>query len=514
MCIRDRLQARERSLSTLLGNLPGMAYRCENDPQWTIRFVSAGCEALTGYKPEALVGNAVLSYADLIVEEDRPGVWEAIESDVEGGRTWTLQYRIHTAAGETRWVWERGVAVDNGGGETVLEGFIRDVTAQVEAETRLEADFADIIGRPCYEVFHGTHEYHENCPQLNAFASGHPETSVFEQDGSWLRVTFEPKIDAAGHVCGGVHVVSDVTELKQATTALEQSTALLSQGERLAHLGSWRWNIAEGITTASEEWQRMHGLVGDRFSDAEILATCHEDDRGAMRTASEQTAAGEPYRVDHRIVRPDTHEVRHLTTYGEPLADAEGRLETVIGASLDVTDRIEADRVLRLSEARAARSLGDTVAALGATVAMRDPYTASHERRVCELACAMAARLGWSDEAVEILRTAALVHDVGKISVPAEILSKPTRLSENEFALIQAHSAAAWEILAPIDFGGPVAEIVHQHHERLDGSGYPRGLRVGEILPEVRILAVADVVEAMIAHRPYRAALPLEAALA
>src|SRR5664280_904559 len=411
MCIRDRLQARERSLSTLLGNLPGMAYRCENDPQWTIRFVSAGCEALTGYKPEALVGNAVLSYADLIVEEDRPGVWEAIESDVEGGRTWTLQYRIHTAAGETRWVWERGVAVDNGGGETVLEGLIRDVTAQVEAETRLEAasaewrhtfdamrdsvavfdrgghllrcnlvttqltgrDFADIIGRPCYEVFHGTHEYHENCPQLNAFASGHPETSVFEQDGSWLRVTFEPKIDAAGHVCGGVHVVSDVTELKQATTALEQSTALLSQGERLAHLGSWRWNIAEGITTASEEWQRMHGLVGDRFSDAEILATCHEDDRGAMRTASEQTAAGEPYRVDHRIVRPDTHEVRHLTTYGEPLADAEGHLETVIGASLDVTDRIEADRVLRLSEARARRALGDTVAALGATVAMRTP---------------------------------------------------------------------------------------------------------------------------------------------
>ena len=106
------------------------------------------------------------------------------------------------------------------------------------------------------------------------------------------------------------------------------------------------------------------------------------------------------------------------------------------------------------------------------------------------------------------------MHDIGKIAVPAEILSKPSRLTETEFALIKSHSAAAYEILAPIDFGGPVAEIVLQHHERLDGSGYPQGLRGDEILPGARILAVADVVEAMVTHRPYRPALPLEEALA
>ena len=161
-------------------------------------------------------------------------------------------------------------------------------------------------------------------------------------------------------------------------------------------------------------------------------------------------------------------------TYGEPRYDAQGRVEAVSGVSLDVTERVRADEALREREERLQRALAGTVAALGATVAMRDPYTSAHELRVAELATRIAASLGWSVEAVERLRIAALVHDIGKIAIPAEILSKPSRLTETEFALIKSHSTAAYEILAPIDFGGPVAEIVLQHHERLDGSGYPR----------------------------------------
>ncbi|HZL65057.1 MAG TPA: HD domain-containing phosphohydrolase [Thermoleophilia bacterium] len=183
-------------------------------------------------------------------------------------------------------------------------------------------------------------------------------------------------------------------------------------------------------------------------------------------------------------------------------------------ADVDISERKRGEEALRKGEARLQRALSGTVAALGATVAMRDPYTASHERRVAWLACRIAERLGWSEEAIDTLRTAALVHDIGKITVPAEILSKPTRLTALEFALVKAHASAAYDILAPIDFGGPVAEIVAQHHERLDGSGYPHGLAGGEILPAARVLAVADVVEAMITHRPYRPALPLEEALA
>ncbi len=119
-----------------------------------------------------------------------------------------------------------------------------------------------------------------------------------------------------------------------------------------------------------------------------------------------------------------------------------------------------------------------------------------------------------SDEDTEGLRIAAAIHDIGKILVPAEILTKPGRISEVEFSLIKQHSLAGYDILAEIHFERPVAEIVLQHHERLDGSGYPNGLEAAAILPEARILAVADVVEAMSSHRPYRAALGIEAALA
>jgi PAS domain S-box-containing protein len=330
----------------------------------------------------------------------------------------------------------------------------------------------------------------------------------------WLASIHTRSLDTAGKVVS-VHVYAqDNTELKQTEEGFRRSTELLSRGESLAHLGSWEWDVASGVITVSEEWQRQHGLIGERIANEELFAVCHPDDREALQAAVEGLIAGEPHRIGHRIVRPNTGEVRHLMTCGEPRFDAQGRVEAVIGASLDVTERVLADEALRDREERLQRALAGTVAALGTTVAMRDPYTSAHERRVSELATRIATGLGWSAEAIERLRIAALVHDIGKISVPAEILSKPSRLSEPEFELIKSHSAAAYDILAPIEFGGPVAEIVLQHHERLDGSGYPAGLRDEEILPGARVLAVADVVEAMVTHRPYRPALPLEKALA
>ena len=160
------------------------------------------------------------------------------------------------------------------------------------------------------------------------------------------------------------------------------------------------------------------------------------------------------------------------------------------------------------------RTVEGTVLAMSHVVETRDPYTAGHERRVTELATAIAEEMGMDGEELTALRHAGLIHDIGKIAVPAEILAKPGRLSEVEFNLIQQHPATGFDILAAIDFGRPVAEMVLQHHERLDGSGYPRALSGEDILPEARILAVADVVEAMSSHRPYRAALGMEAALA
>jgi putative nucleotidyltransferase with HDIG domain len=157
--------------------------------------------------------------------------------------------------------------------------------------------------------------------------------------------------------------------------------------------------------------------------------------------------------------------------------------------------------------------LENTIGALGSTLEKRDPYTAGHQRRVGRLAAAIAQEIGLSADNIEVLRLAAIVHDIGKISVPAVVLSKPGKLSEAEMDLIRVHSQNGYDILKCIDFPWPIAEMVLQHHERLNGSGYPQGLAGQEILLEARIIAVADVVEAMSSHRPYRPALDLSVAL-
>lgn len=169
---------------------------------------------------------------------------------------------------------------------------------------------------------------------------------------------------------------------------------------------------------------------------------------------------------------------------------------------------------LRRAVARLATTLDSTTLALSMALEMRDPYTGGHQRRVTDLACAIWDRLALPLDAREGLRLAGMLHDLGKIKVPAEILSKPSILSSVELALIREHSVSAWEILRLVEFPWPVATIVRQHHERLDGSGYPDGLKADAILKEANVLAVADVVEAMASHRPYRPARGIDAALA
>ena len=153
------------------------------------------------------------------------------------------------------------------------------------------------------------------------------------------------------------------------------------------------------------------------------------------------------------------------------------------------------------------------VQAMALTVETRDPYTAGHQRRVADLACAIAEVMGLDADRIYGIKMAGSIHDLGKISIPAEILSKPTRLTETEFMLIKNHSESGYEILKGIEFPWPIADMVAQHHEKLNGSGYPQGLSGKEILQEARILTVADVVEAMASHRPYRAALGIDVAL-
>jgi putative nucleotidyltransferase with HDIG domain len=215
-------------------------------------------------------------------------------------------------------------------------------------------------------------------------------------------------------------------------------------------------------------------------------------DRLFESTELDETVTGLPVHVALRWSIPPGQ----MTTLGR-----------VLLAKTDITGLVEGESRLR-------RALDGTIEAIGRATETRDPYTAGHQRRMGELAVAVARKLGLDESVVEATRAAGLLHDIGKLSIPAEILSKPSVLSPLEMSLIKTHSQSAYDVLRTIDFPWPVANIVLQHHERMDGSGYPQGLVGDAILMEARILAVADVVEAMSSHRPYRAALGIEAALA
>jgi len=226
-----------------------------------------------------------------------------------------------------------------------------------------------------------------------------------------------------------------------------------------------------------------------------ISALSETEDKLAAFRAGGIDYVTKPFQSEEVMARVRTHlQLRHMQQHLETLVD----------------DRTEA---LRASRQQYHDMLVQTIQAIAMTEEKRDPYTAGHQFRVARLADAIAEVMGMDKDAREGLRLGAMIHDIGKIYLPSEILNRPGQLSEIEFAMIKTHPEVGREITAKVAFPWPVAEMIHQHHERLDGSGYPRGLKADAILPEARIIAVADVVEAMASHRPYRAALGIDIAL-
>ena len=185
----------------------------------------------------------------------------------------------------------------------------------------------------------------------------------------------------------------------------------------------------------------------------------------------------------------------------------------ILTVTRDITERKQAEKRLKETLDRLRKSIDTTIQVLVSALESRDPYTAGHQSRVTHLARTIAKEMGLSQDKIDGIRMAGSIHDIGKLSIPAEILSKPTKLTNNEFNLIKEHPQIGYEILKDVESPWPLAEIVYQHHERMNGSGYPRNLKGDEILMEARILAVADVVEAMASHRPYRPGMGIEAAL-
>jgi PAS domain S-box-containing protein len=310
-----------------------------------------------------------------------------------------------------------------------------------------------------------------------------------------------------------IHGVSrDITERKKTEEALRESEDLYRT--IFENTGTSMILIEEDMTISmsNEEFARNTGYSPDeingRMKWTEII---HPDDLERMVEQHRLRREREGFALP-------SYEFRYITKTGA-LQDTLLTIKLVPGTKksiaslIDITERKRTEEKLQKTFDSLKKAIGATIQVMVSAVEARDPYTAGHQIRSAHLDCAIATEMGLPQEKIDGIRMAGSIHDIGKLSIPAEILSKPTKLTEIEFSLIKEHSRSGYEILKDVESPWPLAQIVYQHHERMNGSGYPRNLKGDEIIMEARIMAVADVVEANASHRPYRPGLGIEAAL-
>ena len=253
----------------------------------------------------------------------------------------------------------------------------------------------------------------------------------------------------------------------------------------------------------------MFGFTQDEWIGTVLAEHCSSDEmKKVMIIIAEELKKKETHIAifEMYLIHKDGREIP-VEINGKIIMDKNRNLIGFQGSTRDITERKRAEQDNEKAMKKLQTTLEKTVNALAAAVGKRDPYTASHQQRVTKLAIAIAREMDFSKEQIKGIRITGLLHDIGKISVPAEILGKPAKLTPAEFEIVKSHSQAGYDILKSIEFPWSVADIVLQHHERINGSGYPQGLLDKDILIEAKILGVADVVEAMCSHRPYRSTL-------
>jgi len=319
--------------------------------------------------------------------------------------------------------------------------------------------------------------------------------------------------------------MDELIELRQRVAELEMADSEHQQAaEELRRLKEFNegivHNMTEGIVAEDAEGYitfvnpaaaDLLGYLPEELLNQRWMIIVPPDQHPSVQVAEERRALGEADRYELQLIRKDGTLVPVLVSSSPRVED--GRFAGTLAVFTDITEQKRVEEELQRSLERLRRTFNGTIHALVLAIRTRNPYTAGHQRRVAQLACAIANEMGLPEEQIEGIRMAGLIHDVGKISIPAEILSNPDGITEFEYGIIKAHPQIGYDILKGVEFPWPVGEIVLQHHERLDGSGYPQGLSGDEILLEARIIGVADVVDAMSSHQPYRAARGLDKAL-
>ena len=490
--------------------------------------------------------------------ESRHKIEAAIAAAIANGTPYDLELEIITAKGNHKWVRTIAVADKEGDKVVSLRGTFQDITRLKQAEqeiilkntileTQLETSLdAILIVNENGNILSYNQNFIEmwqlppelvsarvDAPVLKSVAAqaedteafvariqylfAHPEVKSREEvrlkDGRIIDRYTDSIIGGDGKYYGRVAYFRDITESRKAAQELADSEqrfrGLVEQS--LAGI----YIIQDGKLVYANP--RAAGILGQNSADDLInqdpLSFVAEADRSklaeVMRKLFEKEQAS--IALDFSVIHKDGISVTvganaNLATYhGRP---------AIIGLIQDISEKIRDEERIRNYVTQLNTTFLSTVQMATSLSEMRDPYTAGHERRVSEIAVAIATELGLDEQRIEGIKVAGFLHDIGKISIPSEILVKPGRLNATEYALVQGHAQASFDVLKQVEFPWPVATIALQHHERLDGSGYPNGLKGDEILLESRIMAVADVVEAMASHRPYRPGLGIDKALA
>ncbi len=386
----------------------------------------------------------------------------------------------------------------------------------------------ELIGKSARILYPTDEDYEyvgrEKYAQLAQKGTGAVETRWVRKDGVILEILLRSSwLDPSDPEAGVTFTALDITDRKRTERHLIRSEAqyrLLTENIRDV---VWTMDMNMNLTYISPSVTHHLGYTPQEFIALPLSKTMTaESFREATRLYEDVRKTFADRGHDDLRNRFLSMRVEHLHKNGSTcwfdisltfVHDEEGHITGFQGLSRNITEQVKAEEAKQESMRNLRKSLGATIQAMAVTVETRDPYTAGHQRRVADLARSIATEMQLPGDQIDGIRMAATIHDLGKISVPVELLTKPTRLTKIEFDLIKTHAQAGYDILKDIDFPWPIARMVLEHHERVDGSGYPNGLTRDQILIESRILSVADVIEAMASHRPYRPGRGIRAAL-